>query len=75
MLFEAGGAVFIMNLKMRLRNISLTASFKAILQYFGLNSLSGSTVDRCTELKPVSIDRTDRRGETVRTNSLCFTSV
>ena len=54
MLFEAGGTVFIMNLKMRLRNISLTAYFKAILHYFGLNSLSGSMVDRCNQSPSVT---------------------
>ena len=45
-----------MNFKMHLRKVSLTAYFKGacILHYFGLNSLSGSTGDRRTELKPVS---------------------
>ena len=52
-LFEVGGAEFIMNSKIHLRKISLKAYFKTILHYFGLNSLSGSTADVCTELKPV----------------------
>ena len=60
MLFEAGGAAFIMNLEMRLRNISLTASFKAILHYFGLNSLSGSTVDRSMYRAETSLYRSHR---------------
>ena len=50
---EASVAVFILNLKKYLEKISLTAYFKAILHYFGLNLPLGSTGDRCTELKPV----------------------
>ena len=49
-LFEAGGAVFIINSKIHLRKISFNAYFNTI---FGLNSVTGSTADRCTELKPV----------------------
>ena len=36
-LFEAGGAVFIVNSNIDLRKISLTAYFKAISHYFGFN--------------------------------------
>ena len=49
-LFEACGAVFIMNAKIHLTKISLNEYFKVILHYFGINSLVGFTADRCTEL-------------------------
>ena len=44
-LFEAGGVVFIMNSKIHLRKISLSAYSKAISHYFGFNG-------------PTPIDRT-----------------
>ena len=49
-LFEACGAVFIMNSKIHLTKISLNGYFKVILHYFGVNSLVGLTADPCTEL-------------------------
>ena len=52
---ETSVAVFIMNLKIHLRKISLKAYFKVILHYIGLYSLSGSTADGCMELKPVFV--------------------
>ena len=36
-LFEAGGAIFIMNSNIHLRKISLSAYFKAISHYFRIN--------------------------------------
>ena len=42
--------VFITNLKIHSRKISLNEYFKAILHYLGVDSLSGLTTDRCTEL-------------------------
>ena len=45
-LSEVGGAVFLMNSKIHLTEIN-------ILHYFGLNSLSGTTADQCSRLKPV----------------------
>ena len=54
---ETSVSVFIMNLKIHLRKISLDlkAYFKVILHCINLYSLSGSTADGCTELKPVFV--------------------
>ena len=73
-LFGACGTVFITNLKIHSRKISLNEYFKAILHYFGVDSLSGFTTDRCTELswnRPIfdsalsiwSIGHIDQRGK------------
>ena len=45
--FEACGAVFIVNSKIHLRKISWNEYLKPILHYFGVNSISGLTADRC----------------------------
>ena len=49
-LFEACGAVFIMNSKIHLTKISWNEYLKVISHYVGVNSLVGLTADRCTEL-------------------------
>ena len=51
-IWRTGGAAFLKNLKMHLGKISLATYFKAIVHYFGLNSLLDSTGDWCMELKP-----------------------